>query len=210
MNKKLLKLLSFALLLARASHGQFAPMPQYNYTPKVPPPSVPNPFMYGNNANPDARKGSGSYQLADGSWHQAQKMAFDGLRLTVKDEGKKKLVLTAAALHQLEIAQDTFLAVHTLPIDLDASDFSESVFNMQGVRVVRLLGEPRYLLQLPQQPLQLLPNRKKEFKETLLAIVQGCPALAAEVVSGKLGHNEIVQIMRRYVACPPAASVGSK
>lgn len=209
MTKKLLTLLSLGLLLARAGHGQFAPMPQYNYTPKVPPPNWPNPAMYGNNTNPDARKGSGSYQLADGSWHQAQKMTFDGLRLTIKDDGKKKLVLTAAALHQLEVAQDTFLAVHTLPIDVDASDFSESVFNRQGVRVVRLLGEPRYLLQLPQQPLQLLPSRKKEFKEALLAIVQGCPALAAEIANGKLGHNEIVQIMRRYVACPPAPAAGS-
>ena len=41
----------------------------------------------------------------------------------------------AAALNQLEVAQDTFLAVRTLPIDMDASDFSESVFNMQGVQV---------------------------------------------------------------------------
>lgn len=199
MTKKLLNLLLLGLLLVRTGYGQF-----------VPPPSVPNPFMYGNNVNPDARKGSGSYQLADGSWHQAQKMAFDGLRLTVKDDGKKKLVLTAAALHQLEVGQDTFLAVHALPIDLDASDFSESVFNMQGVRVVRLLGEPRYLLQLPQRPMQLLPDRKKEFKEAVLAIVQGCPALAAEVANGKLGPNEIVEIMRRYIACWPATSAGSK
>ena len=210
MTKKLLKLLALALLLTRAGYGQFAPMPQYNYTPKVPPPNWPNPAMYGNNGNPDARKGSGSYQLADGSWHQAQKMAFDGLRLTIKEEGKKKLVLTAAALHQLEVAQDTFLAVRTLPIDADASDFSESVFNMQGVQVLRLLGEPRYLLQLPQTPMQMLPNRKKEFKEAMLIIVQGCPVLAAEIASGKLGHNEIVQIMRRYVACPPATPVNSK
>jgi hypothetical protein len=81
---------------------------------------------------------------------------------------------------------------------------------MQGVRVVRLLGEPRYLLQLPQRPMQLLPDRKKEFKEAVLAMVQGCPALAAEVANGKLGPNEIVEIMRRYIACWPATSAGSK
>jgi hypothetical protein len=210
MAKKLLKLICFGLLLTRAGYGQMAPMPQYNYTPRVPPPNWPNPALYGNNTNPDARKGSGSYQLVDGSWHQAQKMAFDGLRLTVKEEGKKKLVLTAATLHQLEVAQYTFLAVHTLPIDVDASDFSESIFNMQGVQVLRLLGEPRYLLKLPQAPMQLLPNRKKEFKEAMLIIVQGCPALAASIADGTLGHNHIVQIMRRYVACQPSSSAPAK
>ena len=210
MAKKLLELICLALLVSRAGYGQMAPMPQYNYTPRVPPPNWPNPAMYGNNANPDARKGSGSYQLADGNWHQAQKMAFDGLRLTIKEEGKKKLVFTAAALHQLEVAQDTFLAVHTLPIDVDASDFSESIFNMQGVQVLRLLGEPRYLLKLPQAPMQLLPNRKKEFKEAMLVIVQGCPSLAVSIADGTLGHNQIVQIMRRYVACQSSSSTITK
>jgi hypothetical protein len=210
MTRRTLKLLGLGLLLTRAGYCQMMPMPQYNYTPKVPPPNWPNPAFYNNNINPDARRGGGSYQLPDGSWHQAQKAVFDGLRLTVKEEGKKKLVLTATALNQLEVDQDTFLAVHKLPIDLDASDFAESLFNQQGVRVLRLLGEPRYLLQLPQAPMQLLPNRKKEFKEAMLVIVQGCPTLVASITNGQLGHNDIVEIMRRYLACTPASSAAGK
>ena len=210
MLKNMLKLLcGLLLLLARTGYCQMMP-PMPRYTPSIPSANgVTTPIWHGN--NPDARQGSGSYQLPDGSWHPALDMSFNGLKLVVKAE-EKPLRLLATQVNQFEIEQDTFRAVRTLPVELvNGSDFAEGLINQQGVQVWRLLGSTNdYLLQLPQLPLDLMPMRKAEFKKLLLPLVSGCPVLVARITDGTLGPDDIVSIARRYLDCRAGVSDTSK
>lgn len=56
----------------------------------------------------------------------------------------------------------------------------------------------RYFVSRPQVPLQLLPSGKADFKAAMLAIVRDSPTLAEQVSSGKLGRQDVVQIMQEY------------
>ncbi|MGI4866329.1 MAG: hypothetical protein ACRYFZ_20555 [Janthinobacterium lividum] len=209
MLKNILQLLCGLLLLARTGHGQMMP-PMPRYTPPVPNSNWSTMPMW-QGTNPDARQGSGSYQLPDGSWHPALDLSFNGLKLVVKGE-KKTLRLLAMQVNQFEIEQDTFRAVRTLPVELvNGSDFAEGLINQQGVQVWRLLGTAdEYLLQLPQLPLDLLPTRKAEFKKLLLPLVSGCPALVAGITDGTFGPGDIVSIARRYLDCRAGISATGK
>lgn len=163
-----------------------------------------NHLYYGGNPNPNYRKGEGSYQLPDGSWHKSQNLVFDGQKLVVKDAGADRLKLDLEALRQLEVARDTFLVMRGLPGRAQASDKPElvhSLLNQRGVRVLELgaeYGKARYFVSRPQVPLQLLPSGKADFRAAMLAIVHDSPTLAAAVGSGQLGRHEVVQIMQEY------------
>lgn len=164
---------------------------------------------YGSNTqNLAYREGAGSYQLPDGTWQQARVMTFDGNRLVVRDDPAKKLKLTASGVRQLEILRDTFLVINDLPGRLVAAngpDFVQSQFNRRGVRLlVRYpngAGHPYYFLSRPNVPLVLLPSNKGGFKKEMLAMVQGCPALVAQLEEGTLGREDLVQLLQEYVEC---------
>ncbi|QKG55433.1 hypothetical protein GKZ68_01520 [Hymenobacter sp. BRD128] len=163
------------------------------------------------------RQGAGSYQLPDGTWQPAQIMTFDGNRLVVKDDPAAKRKLTASGVRQLEILRDTFLVVNKLPGKLVATnepDFVQSLFNRQGVRLlVRYpngYGHPSYFLSRPNVPLALLPSSKAGFKKELLTIVQGCPALVAQLENDTLGQEDLVQILQEYVECQRRAKAATK
>ncbi|MVN78581.1 hypothetical protein GO988_19795 [Hymenobacter sp. HMF4947] len=191
------------LLMSRVGRAQGFP----SYSP--PPMNISqmnmNHMYYGNNRNPNYRKGEGSYQLPDGSWHKSQKLVFDGQKLVVKDADADKLKLDFEAWRQLEVQRDTFLVMSNLPGRAQAADKPElvhSLLNQHGVRVLELCadyGKARYFVSRPQVPLQLLPSGKADFKTAMLAIVRDSPILAQEVSSGKLGRNDVVQIMQEYV-----------
>jgi hypothetical protein len=53
----------------------------------------------------------------------------------------------------------------------------------------------------PGHSLQLLPTDKGAFKTAMLAIVNDCAALAAQVVDGTLGRRDALKIMQAYDAC---------
>lgn len=199
------------LLASQASQGQS--FPHYSPPPMAVNPAGMNNMYFGGNSNPNYRKGEGSYQLADGTWHRAEKLVFDGQKLVVKNTDADKLKLTATNLRQLEIARDTFLVMVDLPgrsPEYNRPEFVQSAFHRRGVRVLALYSEyskPLYFVSLPQLPLQLLPSGKADFKAAMLRIVQDCPALVVQVDTGKLGRGDVVQIMQQYVDYPrPAAS----
>lgn len=199
-----------ALLQSHTGYGQVMPMtiPNYNYTPRVPMPTVGMPYGgYGARSQSLAyRDGAGSYQLPDGSWHKASRLVFDGAKLTVKDSATAKQRFTSETVRQLVVQQDTFLVVRDLPgrqVLPPRPDFLHSCVNAQGVRLLALYyasERPTYFLIRPHTSMQLLPAGKAAFKTAMLAIVKDSPTLSAKVASGELGRNETVQLVQEYAA----------
>ena len=158
----------------------------------------------GNTENPYYRDGAGSYQTAAGEWHRAEKMRFDGNRLVVKDGGSNKLTLSE--LRCLEIARDTFRVLQSLPGRAAAAQKPEALqvaYSYHGTQLLYLYYQGKVLnfWQRPGRSLQLLPTGKDEFKTAVLAIVQDCPALAAQVTDGTLGRRDTLKIVQAYDAC---------
>jgi hypothetical protein len=216
MYKRLLTFSMLAIMLT-LSQGTIAQIPNYSYTPRFNPP--PMRMDYGNMGyakSANYREGSGSYQLPDGSWHQAKNMVFTGEKLVIKDSTAGKQKFTATMVRQVEIKQDTFLVVSNLPGGLVATNESEFVyssFNRQGVRVLTHSAgydKSSYFLSLPNEPLLLLPAGKARFKTTMLAVVKGCPALAEQVADGTLGRDDIVQIMQEFTEWQRRSKQASK
>ncbi|WP_210516687.1 hypothetical protein [Hymenobacter terricola] len=197
-----------ALLLSHAGFGQSAPLsiPNYHYTPPVPSMNMNMP-PYGWGSRPESlahRDGAGSYQLPDGSWHRAQRLVFNGEKLTVQDGATGKQRFTSETVRQLEVKQDTFLVVKDLPgrrVAPEKPDFLRSCVNRQGVRLLAMYyetGRPTYFLSRPNASMQLLPSGKAEFKTAMLAIVKDSPALTAKVASGEMGRDEAEQLIKDY------------
>lgn len=180
-------------------------MPSY-----APPPmlngGMPDNWMMHGNANRPApySEASGSYQLPDGSWHQASLIIFDGQHVTAKDGVAGKHRFTAEALQQLVVAKDTFVVMRNLPGQQEAlskSYFLHSCVNSQGVRLLGLyfgVFHPTYFLSLPHTSLRLLPTAKPQLKTAMLAIVKESPVLSEKVASGALGRDEVVQTISEY------------
>jgi hypothetical protein len=190
------------LLLGHLGWGQALP----HYSPPSTPisPFPMNGLNMGNTENPYYREGAGSYQTAEGEWHRAEKMRFDGNRLVVKDGSTSKLAL--GELRCLEIARDSFLILKTLPGRAAAAQKPEALqvaYSYHGTRLLCLYYQGKVLnfLQRPGRSLQLLPTGKDEFKTTMLAVVQSCPAVAAQVADGTLGRHDALQIVQAYDAC---------
>jgi hypothetical protein len=190
------------LLLSHLGWGQAFP----NYSP--PPMRMPEPLMHplllNNSPNPYAREGAGSYQTVEGDWHRAEKMRFDGSKLVVKDATTTKLAIDK--LRRLEISQDTFLIMQTLPGRAEAAqkpEVLEVAFSQHGTQLLSLYygPSPLYFLKRPGLSLQLLPTDKARFKTAMLAIVQDCPALATQVADGTLGRRDALKIVQAYDAC---------
>ena len=158
----------------------------------------------GNSTDLTRRAGAGSYQLADGSWHQADKLVFDGEQLVVKEGPSGRQRLTAETLRRLEVNRDTFLLVESLPgraVPTGKAEFVHSCVNRQGLRLLAKYynqSEVAYFLSRSGQPLRLLPRNKNTFRETMAALVADYPALAARVLDGRLGPNETVRIIQDY------------
>lgn len=189
------------LLLSHLGWGQAFP----TYSPPVPMPPVPmNGLPLGNTENPYARAGAGSYQTAAGEWHQASNMRFDGSRLVVKGDGATKLTLKE--LRCLEIARDTFRVLESLPgraVAAQKPEALEVAYSYHGTQLLYLFYQGKVLnfLQRRGHSLQLLPTGKDEFKTAMLAVVQDCPAVAAQVADGTLGRRDALKIVRAYDAC---------
>jgi hypothetical protein len=207
-------MLAITLVISQRSIAQ---IPHYSYTPRFNPP--PMRMDYGNmvyTKSANYREGSGSYQLPDGSWHQAKNMVFTGEKLVIKDSTAGKQKFTATMVRQVEVKQDTFLVVSSLPgklVSTDESEFVYSSFNRQGVRVLSHSAgydKSSYFLSLPNEPLLLLPAGKARFKTTMLAIVKGCPALTEQVADGTLGRDDIVQIMQEFTEWQRRSKQASK
>lgn len=197
-----LLLVPVLLLLSQVSWGQSFP----NYSP---PPMPTSPFpmnhlMTGNAENPYAREGQGSYQTAAGEWRRAEKLRFDGSKLVVKGATTTKLPI--GELRALEISQDTFFILKSLPGRAAAAQRPEALevaYSHRGTQLLYLYygGKVLCFLKRPAVPLQLLPTDKQEFKTAMLTIVQSCPAVAAQVADGTLGRREALQIIQAYDAC---------
>ncbi|MBD2766600.1 hypothetical protein IC235_01680 [Hymenobacter sp. BT664] len=202
-----MSLLVAALLLSRASLAQTGPMtmPTYNPPARLPTTDMTLRFMYfPDSKSPAYRKGAGSYQLPDGSWHSCSKLIFDGNQLTPKDSTAHKQRFTSETIQQLVVKQDTFLVVKDLPgrkVAPPKPDFLHSCVNRQGIRLLALYyesGRATYFLIRPHVSMQLLPTGRAEFKTAMLAIVKDSPALSAKIASGKLGRDEVVKIVEEY------------
>ncbi|MGI4875160.1 MAG: hypothetical protein ACRYFX_28730 [Janthinobacterium lividum] len=156
-------------------------------------------------------KGEGSYQLADGNWHRAKKLEFDGTTLAVKDDLTAPLSLTATTLKQFEVQRDTFLLVSNLPEHAATAgpEWVESLFYQRGVRLLaQYISSPQlhWYLRLPQEPFQELSTDRTEFKQAMLALVKDCPALVRKITRNTLGRDRVVDILAEYVECQTAAS----
>lgn len=190
------------LLLSHLGWGQA--FPTYSPPPVVLPQFQNDRLLLGNQQNPYARAGAGSYQTAAGEWHRADKLRFDGSKLVVKDATTRRLAIDE--LRALEINQDTFFVMKTLPGRAAAAqkpEVLEVAFSQRGTRLLYLYygGKVLCFLKRPAVPLQLLPTDKAEFKTAVLAIVHDCPALAAQVADGTLGRRDALKIVQAYDAC---------
>lgn len=199
--RRLLPVLAL-LLLSHLGWGQA--FPSYTPPPMAPPAFPMNGMMMGNAENPYARDGAGSYQTAGGEWHRAEKMRFDGTRLVIKGEGAAKLALSE--LRCLEIARDTFRVLTALPGRAAAAQKPEALevaYSYHGTQLLYLFYQGKVLnfLQRPGRSLQLLPSGKEEFKAAMLAVVQDCPAVAAQVADGRLDRRDALKIVEAYGAC---------
>lgn len=198
------RLLPVPALLLLSHWGWGQSLPTYS-PPPMPMPAFPmNNLTMGNAENPYAREGEGSYQTAAGEWHRAEKMRFDGTKLVVKGATPAKLPL--AELQALEVSQDTFFILKTLPGRAAAAQRPEALevaYSHRGTQLLYLYygGKVLCFLKRPGVPLQLLPTDKQEFKTAMLAIVQSCSAVAAQVADGTLGRREALKIMQAYDAC---------
>jgi hypothetical protein len=122
----------------------------------------------------------------------------------VKDAPASKLPIDK--LRRLEISQDTFLLLSTLPGRAAAAqkpEVLEVAFSQRGTQLLCLYSSPKplYFLKRPGVSLQLLPTDKTLFKTAMLAIVQGCPTLAEQVADGTLGRRDVLEIAQPYAAC---------
>lgn len=190
------------LLLSHLGWGQA--FPTYSPPPMALPPLQADQLMFGNQQNPYAREGEGSYQTAAGDWHRAEKMRFDGSKLVVK--GATTSRLTINELRCLEISQDTFFIMNSLPGRAAAAQRPEALevaYSHRGTQLLYLYygGKVLCFLKRPAVPLQLLPSEKAAFKTTMLAIVSDCAAVAAQVADGTLGRRDALKIMQAYAAC---------
>jgi hypothetical protein len=197
---RLLPMLALLLL----SHLAWGQLPSYSPPPvPMPGPLMDHPMLNAS-PNPYAREGAGSYQTVAGDWHRAANMRFDGSKLVVKDATTSRLSIDK--LRRLEISQDTFLILSTLPGRAEAAqkpEVLEVAFSQHGMQLLALYygSSPLYFLQRPGVSLQLLPTDKARFKTAMLAIVQDCPALATQVADGTLGRRDALKIVQAYDAC---------
>jgi hypothetical protein len=178
------------ILISQLSWGQG--IPSYS-PPPIPAPMGSMGLENTGNDNPYYREG-----------HRAEKMRFDGSKLMVKGANPSKLFLDK--LRCLEIGQDTFLVLKTLPgraVTAQKPEALEVAYSHRGTQLLCLYYEYRvlYFLQRPGRSLQLLPTDKTEFKKAMLAIVQDCPVVAAQVAAGTLGRREAARILQTYDAC---------
>jgi hypothetical protein len=200
----LTKLLPVPALLLLSHLGWGQAFPTYSPPPMAMPQFQNDRMLFGNQQNPYAREGEGSYQTAAGDWHRAEKMRFDGSKLVVK--GPTTTKLTIDELRCLEISQDTFLIRKSLPGRAAAAQKPEALevaYSHRGTQLLYLYygGKVLCFLQRPTVPLQLLPSDKDAFKTAMLAIVQNCSAVAAQVADGTLGRRDALKIMQAYDAC---------
>ena len=203
-------LLTFGILLATLAlnqHCNAQGLPHYSYTPRVNPPPMPIPMVYGNMGDARSanyREGSGSYQLPDGSWHPVKNVVFNGEKLIIIDSIAGKQKFTAKMVRQVEVKQDTFLVVNNLPgkiVITNEPEFVYSSFNRKGMRVLTQgtgYNKINSFLSLPNEPLLLVPSGKSRFKSMMLAVVKDCPALTEQIAAGTLGYDDIVQIMQEF------------
>lgn len=191
-------------------HQAQAQFPTYS-PPRMPAPVMPTMMMYGN-TGPSYSKGW--YQLRDGSWHEGRILP-GAEQITVRGLDKKDKAETpyqAGEVVRYTLAGSTgdtmrVASNFTIPRkeEFHAHSFVKQVFRRGDYTLSEYIrpssmgyGTAYQLLELPGQPVQVVPTKYKEFQELMLRLFSDHPGLVMQLKAGRLGPDKLRDMLDAY------------